>query len=140
MSDSDYQDLPCPRWSDLESDLPRNSSTDSAIKTGVNVSVLSANQTPTEALVHGDSSIPGPASNRGTSVGNAPLERTGPDEGEKFLESSTQPTSRSKSTPLFLCHRSWAMGRRKGVRREGAKTLHCSQAHHAWSFRLHSLP
>jgi len=92
------------------------------MKPGVNVSVLSANQTQTGALVHRDSSKAGPASKRGTSVGNAPLEGTGPDKGEEFsVESPTQATPQSKSTPLLLCHRSWAMGRGRGVRREGAK-------------------
>jgi len=65
MSDSDCEDSPCPRWFDLESDLPQNSFTDSAIRIGVNVGVLFANQTQTGALVHGDSSIAGPASHRG---------------------------------------------------------------------------
>jgi len=92
MTNSDYEDSQYPGWLDLESDLPRNSSADWAIKPGVNVSVLSANQTQNRALVHGDSSIAGPASNRGTSVGNVPLEGTGPDKGEEFIESQTQPT------------------------------------------------
>jgi len=69
MSDSDYEDSPYPEWLDLKSELPRNSLADSAIKLGVNVSVLSANQTQTRALVHGDSSIAGSASNRGTPTG-----------------------------------------------------------------------
>jgi len=38
MSDSDYEDSPCHSWSDLESDPPRTSLTDSAIKTSVNMS------------------------------------------------------------------------------------------------------
>jgi len=85
------------------------------------MSALSVNQTQTGALVHGDSSRAGPASNRGTSVGNAPLEGTGPDEREEFSESPTQTTLQSQSIPLLLCHRSLSMGRGKGVRREGAK-------------------
>jgi len=98
--------------------------TDSAIRTGVNVSIFSANQTQTGALVDGDSSRAGPASNRGTSVGNAPLEGMVPNKGEEFLESQTQPTPQSMSTPLLLSHRSWCMGRGRGVRQEGRNTLH----------------
>jgi len=65
---------------------------DSAIRMGVNVRGFSANQTPTGALAHGDSSRAGPASNRGTSVGKAPLEGTGPEKWEEFVESLTQTT------------------------------------------------
>jgi len=88
MSDSDYEDSQYPVWLDLESDLPRNSSVDSAITTGVNVSSHSADHTHTLALIHGDSNISGPASNRGTPVGNAPLEGTGPDKGEDMFRVS----------------------------------------------------
>jgi len=121
MLDSVYEDSSYTGWFDLESDLSENSSVDSAIKLGVIVSVLSANQIQTRYLVHVDNSIAGPASNRDTKMGNAPLEGTGPDKGEDFLESQTQPTPRSKSTPLLLCHRSSAMGRGRRVRREGVK-------------------
>jgi len=66
---------------------------DSTLELGVNVNpIFSTNHTQTRALVHGDSNAAGRASNRGTSVGNAPLEETGPDEREEFLESPTQTT------------------------------------------------
>jgi len=121
MSDSDQEYSLLPGWLELESDLPWNSSVDSTLELGINVSSFSANQTQTRAVVHGDSNIAGPASNRGTSVGYVPLEGTRPDKVEEFLESPTQTTARSKSPTHLSCHRSWAMGRGRGLRRERAK-------------------
>jgi len=90
MWDSDFEDSQHTGWSDYESVIPPRSLLDSTDSTpGVNVSSISANHTQTRALVHGDSNISSPASNRGTSVGNVPLEGTGLNKGEKFLESPT---------------------------------------------------
>jgi len=61
MSDTDQDKPQSPGCFDSESDLPGNSSVDSTIKLGVNVSVLSANQTQVRALGFGDSIIAGAA-------------------------------------------------------------------------------
>jgi len=61
MSDSDHDEPQYPGWFDSVSDLPHNSSVDSTIDLGVNVSSLSANNTHIRALVFGDSNIAGQA-------------------------------------------------------------------------------
>jgi len=74
MSDSDFEDSQHPGWLGNESVIPPHSLVDSTnSKPGVNMSSFSANHTQTRALVHVDSNISGPASNRGTSVGNVQL-------------------------------------------------------------------
>jgi len=88
MSNSDFEDSQCPGWLDLQSSLPHHSLVDSTDNStlGVNVNThhFSANQTQTRAMVIEDSSISGPASNTGISVGHAQPIGTGPDEGEEF--------------------------------------------------------
>jgi len=130
MSDSDFEDSPHPSWLGSESDPLRHSLVDSTNSTlGVNVSPHSANNKQVRALVHGDSNISGPASNRGTSVGNAPLEGTGSDKEEEFLEYPTQTTPQSKSPFIFPFHCGWSMGRGRGMGRGGVNSTVCTNRH-----------
>jgi len=92
MSDTDPDEPQYPGWFDSESDFPRIPSVDFTIELGVNVSVLSANQTQTRAMYFGNSNIAGPASNRGTLVGHEILEETESCKGVEFLESPLQAT------------------------------------------------
>jgi len=64
----------------------------------------------------------GSAHNMGNLVGHVPLEETESCKGENFLDTPIHTPPRSKSQSHFPCHRGWAMGRGKGVRREGAKS------------------
>jgi len=82
----------------------------------------SASQIQVRALDFGNSSATGPSPNKGTPVGHIPLEGTGSSKLENFLDTPIHTPPRSKSQSHFPCHRGWAMGRGKGVRREGAKS------------------
>jgi len=85
MSDTVHDQPQYPGWFDFKSDLPRNSSVDSTIELGVHTNSFSADQLQDGALYFGDSNIAGPASNRGTSVGNVPLEGTESCKGLKLF-------------------------------------------------------
>jgi len=83
------------------------------------VSSTSANEHDDQALGTEDSNAAGSASNRGNSVGHVPLEETESDKGVNLLDTPTHTPPRSKSPSHFSCHRGWAMGRGRGMRREG---------------------
>jgi len=51
------------------------------------------------------------------------LEETESDKEVNLLQTPTHTPSQSKSTSPFSCHRGWAMGRGRGMRREGQKPL-----------------
>jgi len=86
---------------------------------GVIVSCPSAGQIQVRALDFGDSSATGPAPNKGTPVGYAPLEGAGSGNGENFLDTPvhTPPQSKSPSSVPFHCGLPMSRGRRVG--REG---------------------
>jgi len=119
MSDSDRKELPNRGWFDSESELPGISSVDSTIATlGVNVSSPSASH-HIGALEIRNSNTTGPAPNAGIPGHYVPLGGTGPDKGESFLDTPhpTSPQSNSPSSILFHC--GYAMGRGRGMGREG---------------------
>jgi len=119
MSDRDLKELPNTGWFDSESDLPGISSVDSTLEPRIIVSSTSANQIHVRALDFEDSSVMGPASNKGNPVGHVPLEETESCKGENFLDTPIDTPTESKSPSPQPFHRGWAMRRGRGVGREG---------------------
>jgi len=119
MSNTDLYEVPLTNWFDSESDFPEISSVNSIQNPGVNVISPFANIHHEQALVIEDINATGSASNRGNPlnpVGHVLLEETGSDKGVNLLEIPTHTPPQSKSPP-FSCHRGWAMGRGRGMRR-----------------------
>jgi len=76
---------------------------------------------PSGAQKQEDSSAMNSAPNKGNSMGSAPLKEKGLNKGDYLLDSQIH-TPPSKQVPSpFLCPRGWAMGRGRGMRREGAE-------------------
>jgi len=128
MSDSGFEDSQYPGWLDLKSDLPRNSSVDSTIILGVNVSFHSADRTQTRALVHRDSNIAGPACNRGTSVSSLTYQGKGQDpiKGRNFLSPHPKRTPKASHRPFsrFAVGCRWVEGERWGEGGPGGEKLY----------------
>jgi len=61
------------------------------------------------------------APNMGNSSVNIPLEEMGPYTRGDLLDTPTHTPPQSKSPSPFSCHRGWAMGRGREMRREGEK-------------------
>jgi len=85
------------------------------------VSSFSANTQHVRALELNDSSAMDSAPKKGNSVDNTSLEEKGPDKGDDLLDSPIHTPPQSKSPPPYSCHRGWAMGRGRGMGREGLK-------------------
>jgi len=103
-----------------KSDLSGILSVDSTIEPGtIIVSSPSANHV--RALDFEDSSARGSAPNKDNLVGHVPLEETESCKGENFLDTPIHTLSQSKPPSSFPYHHGWAMGRGRGVGREGAK-------------------
>jgi len=122
MSDIDQEGPLNNEWFDSESDLPGISSVDSITTMGINVSTPSAN-IHIRAIETGNSNTTGPAPNTGMSAGYAPPVETGPKhKWDNFLDAPrlTPPQSKSPSPIPFHC--GYAIGRRRGMGREGGKS------------------
>jgi len=122
MSNSDLEEVPFTNWFDSESDLPEILSVNSTLELGVNVSSHSANTIHVRALEVEDSSAMGSVPNKGNLVGHAPLEETESCKEMNFLETPIPTPPQSKSPLHFSFHRGWAIGRGRGMGREGLKS------------------
>jgi len=131
MSEIDPDEQPEPRWFHSESELPGISSVDPSIELGVNMSFPSAEHIQeVRALIIGNSSATGPATNTGILVGNGPQEGAECSKGDNFLDTPTHTPAQSKSPSPIPFHRGWSMDRGRGVGRQGAKVLHYTGTHH----------
>jgi len=122
MLDIDQEESHQTGCSDSESEPPGFSSVNSTKIQSVNVCSPSVNQTHDRASFKcWDTPSLESAPYKGNPAGHVPLEGAESCKGEEILESPTHTTPRSKSLPILSCHRGWAMGRGRGVPREGVK-------------------
>jgi len=122
MSDSDLEEVPLTNWFDSKSNLPKISSVSSTPELGVIVSSQFANPIHVQALGTEDSSAMGLAPNKDNLVGHAPLDETESCKGVKLIDTPIHTPPQSKSPSPFSCHRGWAMGKGRRMRREGVKS------------------
>jgi len=120
MSDIDQEGPLNNEWFNSESNLSGISSVDSTATMGVSVSAPSAS-CHIKALEIGNSNTTGPAPNTGMPAGYAPQVGTGPNKGESFLDTLHPNPPRSKSPSPISFHCGYAMGRGRGMGREGGK-------------------
>jgi len=80
-----------------------------------------ANPIHVQALGNKDSSAMDSAPDNGNPVGHAPLEEAESFKGVNLIDTPIHTPPRNKSPSHFLCHRGWAMGRGRGMKREGAE-------------------
>jgi len=125
MSDTDQEGSHPTGCSDSESEPPGFSSVDSANIQGVNLCSPSVNQTNDRAFFKcWDTPSIESAPYKGNPAGHVRLEGAESCKGQEILESRTHTNPQSKSPLILSCHRGWAMGKGRGMRREGQKTLH----------------
>jgi len=71
--------------------------------------------------IEADGSVADSAPNTGTQAGNTLFDETGLYTGGYFQANPILTTLQSKPPSPFMCHRTWAMGRGRGMERGGGR-------------------